>query len=110
MRCLNTKDFIESAQSHPIPFCTLKDTICFQQYTRSRNELQKKDDNWVRLVLIHQGKALRELKLIDPVLYEKVGHEVVSLLEYYRFVYRSTDRRFARGSAVNLCVFPFRVL
>ncbi|KAK6010957.1 hypothetical protein OSTOST_23969, partial [Ostertagia ostertagi] len=45
--------------------------VSFKQYTRSRNVLQKMDDTWVREALRAQRKALRELKLIDPLLYEK---------------------------------------
>ncbi|XGW18413.1 hypothetical protein V3C99_002775 [Haemonchus contortus] len=52
--------------------------VSAKQYTRSRNELQKKDDAWVRMVIKAQRKALQELKLIDPVLYEKAVEPVSS--------------------------------
>ncbi|VDM53416.1 unnamed protein product [Angiostrongylus costaricensis] len=45
--------------------------IALKDYTRSRNTLQRLDDKWVRDALKAQRKALNELKLIDPVLYQK---------------------------------------
>ncbi|KHJ76674.1 hypothetical protein OESDEN_23706, partial [Oesophagostomum dentatum] len=49
----------------------------FQEYSRSRNELQRKDDEWVRKAVRAQQKALHELKLIDPELYEKLPRMVI---------------------------------
>ncbi|CAJ0597912.1 unnamed protein product [Cylicocyclus nassatus] len=45
--------------------------VSLKEYARSRNELQRKDDNWVRSALKAQRKALLELKKLDPELYEK---------------------------------------
>ncbi|EPB74506.1 hypothetical protein ANCCEY_06406 [Ancylostoma ceylanicum] len=45
--------------------------VSLKEYSRSRNELQRKDDDWVRAALKAQQKALRELKLIDEELYQK---------------------------------------
>ncbi|VDL70013.1 unnamed protein product [Nippostrongylus brasiliensis] len=50
--------------------------ISMKQYTRSRNALQKMDDAWVREALKRQRKALQELKLLDPVLYQKAVEPV----------------------------------
>ncbi|KAK5971934.1 Mitochondrial Ribosomal Protein Large [Trichostrongylus colubriformis] len=54
--------------------------VSLKQYASSRNELQKKDDAWVRDALRAQRKALQELKRIDPVLYEKAVEPVASPL------------------------------
>ncbi|KAJ1369244.1 hypothetical protein KIN20_030658 [Parelaphostrongylus tenuis] len=45
--------------------------IALKDYTRSRNHLQRLDDQWVRNALRAQKKALNELKFLDLMLYEK---------------------------------------
>lgn len=52
----------------------LKYIIIFEDYTRSRNALQRLDDQWIRDAMRMQSKALAELKKIDPVLWEKVSN------------------------------------
>ncbi|EYC36104.1 hypothetical protein Y032_0933g3101 [Ancylostoma ceylanicum] len=59
--------------------------VSLKEYSRSRNELQRKDDDWVRAALKAQQKALRELKLIDEELYQKVGTDEMSLFGTWKW-------------------------
>ncbi|GMS89437.1 hypothetical protein PENTCL1PPCAC_11612 [Pristionchus entomophagus] len=45
--------------------------VALKDYTRSRNALQRLDDEWIREATRMQTKALSQLKKIDPILWEK---------------------------------------
>ncbi|ETN76264.1 hypothetical protein NECAME_11802 [Necator americanus] len=45
--------------------------VALKEYSRSRNQLQHLDDDWVRYALKTQQKALQELKTVDIELYQK---------------------------------------
>ncbi|KAK6743220.1 hypothetical protein RB195_010465 [Necator americanus] len=45
--------------------------VALKEYSRSRNQLQHLDDDWVRNALKTQQKALQELKTVDIELYQK---------------------------------------
>ncbi|KJH52556.1 CPW-WPC domain protein [Dictyocaulus viviparus] len=75
--CVREKIFINRVENNEFHKSWAYRSYIFKlDYNRSRNELQRIDDKWIRRAINAQRKALRELKLIDPILYQKAVEPV----------------------------------